>query len=655
MIALVAGLVLVGLAASCFAALLHPRGAVAYVLAVAVCAAAEIVAVSHFLSFFGAYTRGWFLATCTAIAVGAVCTVAVVRPPRPPLPRRAVVLALLGDPAVAVLAAIVAIELGYLLALALFTPPTEYDALTYHLTRALFWIQQSEVSPVPGVTDTRINDLPPDAEILQGGTMLLSGSIRFVGLVQLGALVAAVLAIYGTACRIGLERRDAAFGALLFPTLTVVALQAPAPLNDLVVAALVVIAAFFALGGSLGEIALAGVAIALLVGTKPTGLLCLPVLGILCVLTHRGRRLLWILVAGLAGATVGAAWYILVNVPTGEGGFGQTGASTGHLDGLVPIAARLSRYAVEAFDVPSHGRDIALYGIAAGLVAVGGLALRRRTLAVAGAAALALLPLLVPSFERVMHAVYWHGWTLVGYSRAAALDPIRGVSSASNLASWYGPVGLALTVASLVLVTLRARRGALPWSAIVLASAPVAVLVGMAVGIGYHPFNGRFVMGGVALGAATWGVIRVSPAAGAATVAVAAVTAFLALVNFTERPAGFGVLEPAAHPSIWTLPRAWSQSIQPEVSRMIEYLDARASRGSTIAVTRDKVVYPFAYVGWPRIEHRLVYADTLDEATRGRAAWAVLRSDVACAPAWKLALRSDQWAVFRHVPGASCR
>ena len=62
--------------------------------------------------------------------------------------------------------------------------------------------------------------------------MLLSGSIRYVGLVQLASLPAAVLAIYGTAGRIGLSRSQAAFGALVFPTLTVVALQAPSALND---------------------------------------------------------------------------------------------------------------------------------------------------------------------------------------------------------------------------------------------------------------------------------------------------------------------------------------------------------------------------------------------------------------------------------------
>ena len=656
MIALLAGLVLVGLAATCFAALLRPRGAVGYVLAVAVCAAAEIVAVSHTLSFFDAYTRGWFLASCAAVAVAALCAVAAVGPLPPMIGHvPSVARQLLQDPALAVLAVVVAAELAYLAALALFTPPTEYDVLTYHLTRAILWIQQHSVAPVAGVSDTRINDLPPDAEILQGSTMLLSGSIRFVGFVQLASLAAAVVAIYGTACRIGFGRQQAAFGALVFPTLTVVALQAPSALNDLIAASLVVVTAYFVLGRSPSEVALAGVSLALLIGTKPTGALAVPILLVLCLLTHRGIGLVGALAVGLVAIGVGAVWYAVVGATAGDGAISSSGDSAGVDGDLLRIPARATRYMVEAIDVPAGGRDLYVYAIAAGGLLLVGLALRRNTRAVLAAAALALVPLAFPFLERVVHAVYWHGWTLVGYSEATTFGPSRGASSASRMASWYGPVGLALTLASLVLVTRRSVLGTLPRVAAVLAWSPVAVLVGTAFIVGYHAFDGRYVMGGVALGAATWGVVRVSHAATAAATAVAAASVFLALVNFDARPAGFGVLEPAAHPSIWTLPRAWSQSVQPEVSRMIEYLDAHASRGSTIAVTRDQVVYPFAYVGWPRIEHRLVYADSLDEATRGRAAWAVLPSDIACAPAWKLALRSEQWAVYRHVPGASCR
>ena len=310
---------------------------------------------------------------------------------------------------------------------------------------------------------------------------------------------------------------------------------------------------------------------------------------------------------------------------------------------------------VETLELPAAGKDVYVYAIVAGLLLVGGLLLRRRTIAVLAASLLALLPLAVPALERAMHAVYWHGWTFVGYPEATSFGVIRGASSASNLESWYGPVGLGLTIASLVLVTRSVRRGTLPWAAAVLAVAPVVTLLGTAVIVGYHAFDGRYVMGGVALGAGTWGVVRTSPAVSAAVTAVAAATVFLALVAFAERPAGIRLLEPARHVSIWTLPRAWSQSIQPEVSVVIEYLDAHARPGSTIAVTRDKAIYPFAYVGWPSIEHRIAYADTLTEATKRRAAWAVLSARAACASGWRLMRPSTTWVVYRHVPGARCR
>ena len=649
-------MLLVGFAAACGASLLRLRGAVSFALAVAVLAFAEIVAVSHALSLFGVYTRGWFLVTVTVLAAAAGCATAIARPRGPELGRvGAVARELGGDSVVAVLVVLVLLELGYLTTLALFTPPAEGDVNSYHLTRAIFWIQQHRVGAVADATDPRIDDFPPDAEIAQGATMLLSGSVRFVGLVQLASLVVAVLAIYGTACRIGFARRKAAFGALLFPTLTVVALQAPTALNDLVVAALVAVVAYFALGRTWSEIALAGVALALLVGTKPTGLLALPLLFLVCVLTYRGKRLAEALAIGVTGIALGAAWYVLVNLRAGHGLFGESVRSTGHGGGVLRVAARTTRYAVETLEVPVGGRDLAVYAMVAGVVAIGGLALGRRVLVVLGAAALTLLPLAVPTLERVLHSVYWHGWTLVGYSEATALEPARGASSASSMASWYGPVGLALTLLSIVVVTRRAIRGTLPWVAAVLAWSPAVALVGTAFIVAYHPLDGRYAMGGVALGAATWGVVRGSSAATAATTAVAAATVTLALVTYLERPTGVGLFEPATRISIWTLPRAWSQSMQPELSRMIEYLDAHAAPGTTIAVTRIWWVYPFTYVGWPEIEHRIAYADTLAEGTRREAAWAVLPSRLGCTPGWELALRSEQWAVYRHVPGRTCR
>ena len=78
--------------------------------------------------------------------------------------------------------------------------------------------------------------------------MILSGGDRYVALVQLLALVAACFAIAGIARRLGFGRSAAAFGALVFATFTVVLLQTPTALNDLVVALFLIVCAYFAIG-----------------------------------------------------------------------------------------------------------------------------------------------------------------------------------------------------------------------------------------------------------------------------------------------------------------------------------------------------------------------------------------------------------------------
>ncbi len=653
MILLAVGVVLVLAAATGAAALLRLEGVVSFVLAIGVLAFAETVTVSYALSFVDAYERGWFLATVGAVAVAALVALAIVRPPIPGLRRGESVRELMRDPLLVVLGAIVIVELTYIAALALFTPPNDIDGLTYHLWRALLWIEQGSIGPIGDATDARVNVFPPNAEILQGATMLLSDSVRWAALVHLAALPAAMLAVYGIACRIGLERTQALFGALLFATLPVVALQAAAPLNDLLVAALVATAAYFALGRARSETMLACVAVALLVGTKVTGLLALPVLFAVAVLTLRGRDLALALAGGLLAVAVGAAWYV-VNITRGEGLFGETKGWVGSSDGVRSIAARFTRHALEAVELPgAAGRDRFLYLIAAAALLLVGVALRQLSVAVVGAA-LAALPLLVLPAQRVLYSVYWHGWELVGYPEATTLGASRDSTIASQGESWYGPVGLVMTVGALVLVAHRVWRGTLPWVALVFASAPIVLLLGVSAAVRYHELSGRFVMGGIVLSATTWGLVRQSRAASVAVVAVAATTVVLSLVNSVMKPLGVDLLEPNERRSTWTLPREWVQSRQPEVAVVIGHVGDRATPGQTIAVTRDYRVYPFAYVGWPGIDHRIVYADSLDEAAARGAVWAVVTDNVSCARGWRRSLHSAPWAVYRADKDAHC-
>ena len=67
--------------------------------------------------------------------------------------------------------------------------------MLYHLPRAALWKQQHAVGFVANAPDERIDVFPPGAEIQSAVSMIWSEGDRFVGLVQLLAIVAACVAI----------------------------------------------------------------------------------------------------------------------------------------------------------------------------------------------------------------------------------------------------------------------------------------------------------------------------------------------------------------------------------------------------------------------------------------------------------------------------
>ena len=98
----------------------------------------------------------------------------------------------------AVLAVAVALGAAYTFALAFLTSVVEGDAHAYHLARAAFWKQEHELGYVADAVELRLNVNPPNAEIGQLATMLLSGGDRFVALPQLAAYGALARASSGS-------------------------------------------------------------------------------------------------------------------------------------------------------------------------------------------------------------------------------------------------------------------------------------------------------------------------------------------------------------------------------------------------------------------------------------------------------------------------
>ena len=280
--------------------------------------------------------------------------------------------------------------------------------------------------------------------------------------------------------------------------------------------------------------------------------------------------------------------------------------------------------------------------LAVGLV----IAARRRSRGAAIAAVVAAAVVAVPVAFVTLHERLLDGfqrfWLDAGEPDLAFLGADREAVPPSPFVSWYGPLGVLIVLAAVVLAVREVRRSALRKAALLFALAPVLYLVVITVGLGYTPFHGRYLMPAVALGAATWGlVLRVRPLAWAAA-AIATVTVVLSFVHYVEKPAGFAVLGGGDVRSVWNESRieVLAHSRAPGGAGPLQVLEEEAADGDTVAlqIRQDDVSYPFFGAD---LDRRVVFVEEtggLDE----EADWLVvapgLTPDV-CDPGLALAAR----------------
>jgi Dolichyl-phosphate-mannose-protein mannosyltransferase len=310
--ALVIGFGLIVGAAWLAAASLRLRHAADFLLAVYLFSTAGVILSVLVLSPFALVTRGGVL-VASAGAVGAAAAVWHSRG-RPATPSMQIAAsaawAALRDPLLTMLAVAVALGLAYAATLAIATPANEFDVLWYHLPRAALWTQEHGVHYIEHANTTRLNENPPGAEILSAWAMTLEGSDRFASIFQVVALAATILAITRIARLLGFSNREAAFGALLFATLPVVALQAATALNDIVMTSFVVAVVAFMLCDTGAALGLGGLALALSVATKGTAVFTVPMLLVIAAILVPRRRWLSVGVAGGVSIAAGACWYV---------------------------------------------------------------------------------------------------------------------------------------------------------------------------------------------------------------------------------------------------------------------------------------------------------------------------------------------------------
>jgi hypothetical protein len=659
---LAAGGAAVAVGATLVAASLRLASLTSFLLCAWLVACAGVITLSFVLSAVGALGRPGLLAgLAVLVAAAAIAWAGTGRPAAPPVrsPLRELRSAL-RDPLLAALTALLALAYAYLSVVAIAIPQVDWDVLIYHLPRAALWLQDGGIGLIPAVPDERLNSMPPGAEILVAATMGIARSDRFVALPQLLAVPITMVAITGVARRCGLDRRAALFGALLFASFPVVALQAPTALNDLVVVPPLVAAVHFSLGRRRTEHALVALALAVALMTKITAALALPVLVAIVAVALPPKRLVSPVIAGLAGCAAGSGWYVANRVRTGSFD-GDLGAVFDQVPDRSPgaILARSLSYLTHFFDLSGAvGGDRLWFPVAGGvLVLVAGAVFGRRRPVVPRTLALsAVVVALVPWTVDLVHHVVVHGFArgliAVGQRDRIAILPGEVSADASPVFSWYGAAFALVYVPCLVLCARAVARRTRPPIVLALAVAPLLFVPVMGAAITLDELRGRFFAFAIALAAAAFGqILRVRPLA-IATGAAAVVTVALCLVHVDARAIGIRLLEPVEAKPAWGLTRAQAfagyardNRDDPEAFRFLAGLPLDAT--VALALARDTYIYP----AFDRAHRRQVVFVPRSGPVPANAGWLVVgpRRSAPSAVGWTqvLDLRSG-WRAFRR-------
>ncbi len=121
----------------------------------------------------------------------------------------------------------------------LFCTPHQWDALTYHIARVAYYLQNGNLHPYPANYWAQTMH-PKVSSVVQAWCFLASGrNENLFQLLQFMSYWVAMLAIYGLCRRLFDRRGPALFAALVFGLLIEVLLQATTPNNDLFLTALI--------------------------------------------------------------------------------------------------------------------------------------------------------------------------------------------------------------------------------------------------------------------------------------------------------------------------------------------------------------------------------------------------------------------------------
>ena len=561
---------------------------------VAVCAqvvvATEILSLAHAIRPLG---YALFEAGALAVAVGVWLRSGRPRPPQPPRPW------------VELLLAVVLLGVAYELFLVLATPPNNWDSMHYHLARVAAWHAQGHLGYFP--THNGIENVyPQNAELLVLWTVTFLGRDLVAALPQLLSMLVTTLSIYVTARRLGQGARTSALAALVFPTLTIVALESVTTQNDLVEAAFVTSAVAFALGRTRAETALAGLALGLAAGTKLTFLYALaPLLAIgLLVLTR--RRLAEICVAAVAGfALVGMYAYV------------QNVVETGRPQG-------------KAHEVSSMPPDVTFTGTVSSVLRT-----TYRLIDLGGYhPPAAVTEHLAGAAKRVFETLHVRPNPDESTTKGTFEFEYRPNVDVSEDSSAFGPLGF--------LLVLPLSIGVLLWRGLdrryrAFALALPLYVVALALGTRWNLYVGRFLTTPVALTLPLAPLVLRRIEVRIVVFALAAATLGLVLAYNPSKP-----------PGLWNRSREYAQTIRwPEQRPVVETVAARVPADARLGVNLRPSDWEYPFWG-SELERRLVW---LPEQSAGGLDWVLLGTRVTARPPGRWCAQrfpSVHWTLLRR-------
>jgi Dolichyl-phosphate-mannose-protein mannosyltransferase len=118
---------------------------------------------------------------------------------------------------------------------ALLSPPNTTDAMTYHMPRVMYWMQQRSVAFYPAA-DYRQLHMPPWSEFAMLHIHILFGSDRFDPLVQWFCFLGSIIGVSLLAQRLGASPRGQLLAAIVCATIPQGILEASGAKNDYVMA-----------------------------------------------------------------------------------------------------------------------------------------------------------------------------------------------------------------------------------------------------------------------------------------------------------------------------------------------------------------------------------------------------------------------------------